>query len=73
MFRLKLTIFEFHLGGLWALQPLARDLALKSGSARPEVAHCFGRPWRFHLLARNDNISLSFESSSLTQNSLLRI
>jgi hypothetical protein len=52
MFRLKLTIFEFHVGGLWVLRPLARDLALKSGSARPEVAHCFGRPWRFRLLAR---------------------
>jgi hypothetical protein len=74
MFRLKLTIFEFHLGSLWALQPLAPDLALKCGSTRPEVAHCFGCPWRFRLLARMITSVLSFvESSSLTQNSLLRI
>ena len=44
--------FRISSGGLWALQPLAPDWALKSGSARLEVAHCFGHPWRYRLLAR---------------------
>ena len=61
--------FRISSGRFVAPQPLAPDLALKCGSARPEVAHCFGRPWRFRLLSPHDNISLSFvESSSLTQN-----